>query len=64
MTYLAFSRFSIACNAVKLLGTQSEIPIYVYQMPEVSRELTLYSKASSYELDTVESLMQSHNFLL
>jgi 4-amino-4-deoxy-L-arabinose transferase-like glycosyltransferase len=58
MTYSAFSRFSIACNAVKLLGTQSEIPIYVYQMPEVSRELTLYSKASSYELDTVESLMQ------
>jgi 4-amino-4-deoxy-L-arabinose transferase-like glycosyltransferase len=57
-TYLAFSRFSIASNAVKLLGTQSEIPIYVYQMPEVSRELTLYSKAPSHELDTVESLMQ------
>jgi 4-amino-4-deoxy-L-arabinose transferase-like glycosyltransferase len=58
LSYLAFSRFSVAYNAGKLLGTQSEIPIYVYQMPEVSKELALYSKAPSYELDTVESLTQ------
>jgi 4-amino-4-deoxy-L-arabinose transferase-like glycosyltransferase len=58
LSYLAFSRFSVAYNAGKLLGTQSEIPIYVYQMPEVSRELALYSKAPSHELDTVESLKQ------
>jgi len=58
LTYLAFTQFSIASNAVKLLGKQSEIPIYVYQMPEVSRELTLYSKAPCYEVDTVESIMQ------
>jgi 4-amino-4-deoxy-L-arabinose transferase-like glycosyltransferase len=58
LSYLAFSRFSVAYNASKLLGTQSEIPIYVYQMPEVSKELALYSKAPSYELDSVQSLMQ------
>jgi 4-amino-4-deoxy-L-arabinose transferase-like glycosyltransferase len=58
LNYSAFTRFSIASNAVKLLGAQSEIPIYLYQMPEVSRELTLYSKAPSHELDTVESLTQ------
>jgi 4-amino-4-deoxy-L-arabinose transferase-like glycosyltransferase len=56
LSYLAFSRFSVAYNAGKLLGTQSEIPIYVYQMPEVSKELALYSKAPCHELETVESL--------
>jgi 4-amino-4-deoxy-L-arabinose transferase-like glycosyltransferase len=56
LNYSAFTRFGIASNAVKLLGAQSELPIYLYQMPEVSRELTLYSKAPSHELDTAESL--------
>lgn len=59
LTYLAFTQSSVAHNAVKLLGKHSDIPIYVYQMPEVARELALYSEAPCHEIDTAESLMQS-----
>jgi 4-amino-4-deoxy-L-arabinose transferase-like glycosyltransferase len=58
LAHLAFTRFSLASNAAEFLGGQSAAPIYVYQMPEVSRELSLYSKAPTHELDTVDSLMQ------
>lgn len=34
------------------------MPIYVYQMPEVARELALYSEAPCHSVDSVESLMQ------
>lgn len=57
LTYVAFTQFSVAYNAVKLLGKQSDIPIYVYQMPEVARELALYSKVPCYEIETTESLI-------
>jgi hypothetical protein len=58
LTALAFTQYSVAHNAVKLLGKQSDTPIYVYQMPEVARELALYSTAPCYEIDTAESLNQ------
>lgn len=65
LTYLAFTQFSVAYNAIKLLGKQSDIPIYVYQMPEVARELSLYSKAPCHEIATIESVIQtSGNFYL
>jgi hypothetical protein len=65
LTYLAFTQYSAAYNAAKLLGKQSERPIYVYQMPEVERELALYSKAPCHGIDTAEALTQtSGNFYL
>lgn len=65
LTYLAFSQFSVAYNAIKLFGKQSDIPIYVYRMPEAARELSLYSKASCHDIDTIESLNQINgNFYL
>jgi hypothetical protein len=56
LTALAFTQYSIPHNAVKLLGKHSDLPIYVYQMPEVARELVLYTDAPCYEVETVESL--------
>jgi hypothetical protein len=65
LTYLAFTQYSIAYNTVKLLGKKFDMPIYVYQMPEVVRELALYSKAPCSEIDTAESLAQAKgNFYL
>ena len=65
LTILAFTQYSAAHNAVKLLGKQSGIPVYVYQMPEVARELALYREAPSYGIDTVEPLMKPKgNFYL
>lgn len=58
MTFLTFAQYSVAHNAVKLLGKQSEVPIYVYQMPDVARELALYSKAPCYAIDSVKSIVQ------
>ena len=56
LTTLTFTKYSVAHNAAKLFDTQPGIPIYVYQMPEVARELALYSEAPCQELDTVEAL--------
>jgi len=50
--------YSVAHNAAKIFGRQSGMPIYVYQMPEVARELALYSEAPCYAIGTAESLMQ------
>ena len=56
LTALAFTQYSIPHNAVKLLGKHSDLPIYVYQMPEVARELALYTDAPCHEVETTESL--------
>jgi 4-amino-4-deoxy-L-arabinose transferase-like glycosyltransferase len=58
LTVLTFMQYSVAYNAASLFGRQPSIPIYVYQMPEVKRELALYSKAPCHEVDDAESLMQ------
>jgi len=58
LTALTFMQYSVAYNAAKLFGRQPSIPIYVYQMPEVARELALYSEAPCLEVDDAESLMQ------
>ena len=59
MTALTFMHYGVAHNAAKIFGKQSGIPIYVYQMPEVAKELALYSAAPCYEIDTVEALAQN-----
>lgn len=59
LTALTFMQYSVAHNAVNLFGKRSNTPIYVYQMPEVARELALYSEAPCYAIDTVDSLMQA-----
>ena len=59
MTVLTFTQYSVAYNAAKLFGRQTAIPIYVYQMPEVARELALYSDARCYAIDNAEALIQT-----
>jgi 4-amino-4-deoxy-L-arabinose transferase-like glycosyltransferase len=56
MTALTFTQYSVAHNAAKIFGKQPGMPIYVYQMPEVARELALYSDAPCHAIGTVESL--------
>lgn len=58
MTALTFTQYSVAHNAAKIFGKQPGMPIYVYQMPEVARELALYSEAPCHAIGTVESLLQ------
>ncbi len=58
MTALAFMQYGVAYNAAKLFGKQTAVPIYVYQMPEVARELALYSDAPCHEIDSAASLEQ------
>lgn len=58
LTALTFMQYSVPYNAAKLFGSHPAIPIYVYQMPEVARELALYSEAPCHEVDDAESLMQ------
>jgi hypothetical protein len=57
MTALTFTQYGVAHNAANIFGKQPGIPIYVYQMPEVAKELALYSKAPCYSIDSVESLI-------
>ena len=59
LTALTFTQYGLAYNAAKVFGAQSNIPVYVYQMPEVARELALYDKAPCYAMDSAESLMQA-----
>lgn len=58
MTALTFMHYSVAHNAARIFGKQAGIPVYVYQMPEVARELALYSEAPCYAIDTAEALLQ------
>jgi hypothetical protein len=51
LTALTFTQYGVAPNAVRLFGERSGVPIYVYQMPEVARELALYTSAPCYELE-------------
>jgi 4-amino-4-deoxy-L-arabinose transferase-like glycosyltransferase len=58
MTALTFTQYGVAHNAAKIFGRQPGMPIYVYQMPEVARELALYSEAPCRAIDNAESLLQ------
>ena len=59
LTALTFTQYSVAHNAAKIFGKPPGMPIYVYQMPEVARELALYSESPCHEIDTAESLLQA-----
>jgi 4-amino-4-deoxy-L-arabinose transferase-like glycosyltransferase len=59
LTALTFIQYSVAYNAAQFFGRQPVIPIFVYQMPEVARELALYSDAPCHEVEVAESLMQA-----
>ncbi len=59
LTALTFTQYGLAYNAAKIFGAQSNIPVYVYQMPEVARELALYDKAPCHAMGSAESLMQA-----
>jgi len=58
MTALTFTQYGVAHNAAKIFGERSAVPIYIYQMPEVARELALYSEAPCHEVDSAEYLSQ------
>lgn len=66
LTALAFMQYGVAYNAAKLSGRKSAVPIYVYQMPEVRRELALYTEAPCFQIDSAEALgqVQGDYFLL
>lgn len=65
LTYIAFTQSGAAYNTAKLLEGQPGMTIYVYQMPEVARELALYSKAPCQEIETNESIAPAKgNFYL
>jgi hypothetical protein len=54
LTTLTFTHYGLAFNAARLFGKRSGVPIYVYKMPEVARELALYTRAPCYEFDSME----------
>jgi hypothetical protein len=56
LTAFAFTQYGVARNAVRLFGQKSSIPIYVYQMPEVARELALYVNAPCFEVENTAPL--------
>jgi hypothetical protein len=58
LTALTFTQYGLAHNAAKLFGKRSAVPIYVYQMPEVARELALYSNAPCHEVASAVYLSQ------
>lgn len=58
MTALTFMHYGVAYNAARIFGRQPGMPVYVYQMPEVARELALYSKTPCYAIGSAEYLLQ------
>ncbi len=58
MTALTFMQYSVAYNAAGIFNRQPGMPVYVFQMPEVARELALYSAAPCYRIDSGEALAQ------
>ena len=66
MTALTFTSYSVAHNVNAQLADRSGVPIYVYRMPMVARELSLYSRASIHDADDAAQLPAagSHYFLV
>ena len=56
MTALTFTSYGVAHNVNALLKDKPGVPIYVYRMPMVARELSLYSRAPSQGVDVLEQL--------
>jgi 4-amino-4-deoxy-L-arabinose transferase-like glycosyltransferase len=57
LTALTFTRYGLAYNAARLLGARSAVPIYIYRMPEVARELALYTSAQCHQLENTGPLI-------
>src|SRR5665647_613628 len=56
MTALTFTSYSVAHNVNAQLADRSGVPIYVYRMPMVARELSLYSRAAIHDADDAAQL--------
>jgi 4-amino-4-deoxy-L-arabinose transferase-like glycosyltransferase len=56
MTALTFTSYSVAHNVNAHLADKSGLPVYIYQMPMVARELSLYSHAACHEVDDAAQL--------
>ncbi len=56
MTALTFTSYSVAHNVNVLLKDKPGMPIYVYRMPMVARELSLYSRAAIHDADDAAQL--------
>jgi 4-amino-4-deoxy-L-arabinose transferase-like glycosyltransferase len=46
LTALTFTSYGVAHNVNARLADKSGLPVYIYQMPMVARELSLYSRAT------------------
>lgn len=58
LSYSAFTRYSVPVNAARVLAGQPPLPIYVLDMPEVYRELGLYTTTPTRGVETGEALRQ------
>jgi 4-amino-4-deoxy-L-arabinose transferase-like glycosyltransferase len=56
MTALTFTSYSVAHNVNAHLADKSGLPVYIYQMPMVARELSLYSRATIVDADDAAQL--------
>ena len=56
MTALTFTSYGVAHNVDVLLADQPGMPVYVYRMPMVARELSLYSRAAIHDADEAAQL--------
>jgi 4-amino-4-deoxy-L-arabinose transferase-like glycosyltransferase len=56
MTALTFTAYGVAHNVDVLLADRPGMPVYVYRMPMVARELSLYSSAAIHDADDAAQL--------
>ena len=56
MTALTFTTYGVAHNVNARLADRSGVPVYVYRMPMVARELSLYSRAAIHDADDAAQL--------
>ena len=56
MTALTFTSYGVAHNVDVLLADRPGVPVYVYRMPMVARELSLYSRAAIHDADQAAQL--------
>ena len=63
-TALTFIRVGVAHNVDRQLASHPALPVYVYQMDIVARELGLYRSAPAYEVDNMAQLPAQGSYFL
>ena len=63
-TALTFIRVGVAHNVDRQLASRPALPVYVYRMDIVARELGLYRSAPAYEVDNMAQLPAQGSYFL